>query len=71
MCILLTLNAAYCPLEHMEVICVKFTEMGVIWLFFPRGFVYVQIVKKVAGQQGLSFWVFRGPRQVMISVKVQ
>ena len=55
MCILLTLNAAYCPLEHMEVICVKFTEMGVIWLFFPHGFVYMQIVKKVAGQQGLSF----------------
>ena len=55
MCILLTLNAAYCPLEHMEVICVKLTEMGVIWLFFPRGFVYMQIMKKVAGQQGFSF----------------
>ena len=26
--------------------------MGVIWLFFPRGCVYMQIVKKkVAGQQ--------------------
>ena len=45
--------------------------MRVIWLFFPRGFVYIQIVKKVVGQQGLSFWVFRGPRQVMISVKFQ
>ena len=44
--------------------------MGVIWLFFPRGFVYVQIVKQV-GQQGLSFWVFIGPRQVMISMKFQ
>ena len=45
--------------------------MGVIWLFVPRGFVYMQIVKKVAGQQGSSFWVFRGPRQVMIYVKFQ
>ena len=52
-------------------ICVKCTEMGVIWLFFPPGFVYTQIMKKVASQQGLSFWVFRGPRQVMISVKFQ
>ena len=57
--------------QKSDDICVKFTEMGVIWLFFPRGFVYVQIVKKVAGQQGLSFWVFRGPRQVMISGKFQ
>ena len=76
MYILLTLIAAYCPLEHIDWwkssdICVKFTEMGVIWLFFPRGFVYMQIVKKVAGQQGLSFWVFRDPRQVMISMKFQ
>ena len=31
----------------------------------------MQIVKNVAGQQGLSFSVFRGPRQVMISVKFQ
>ena len=38
---------------------------------FPRGFVYLQIVKKVDGQQGSSFSVFRGPRKVMISVKFQ
>ena len=36
-------------------ICAKCTEMGVIWLFFPPGFVYMQIMKKVASQQGLSF----------------
>ena len=35
--------------------CIKFTEMGVIWVFFLRGVVYMQIVKKVAGQQGSSF----------------
>ena len=31
----------------------------------------MQIVKTVIGQQGLSFCVVRGPRQVMISVKFQ
>ena len=38
-----------------QVICAKCTEMGVIWLFFLCGFVYMQIVKQVAGQQGLYF----------------
>ena len=41
--------------QKSDDICVKFTEMGLIWLFFPHGCVYMQIVKKVAGQQGLSF----------------
>ena len=36
-------------------ICVKCTEMGVIWFLIPRGFVYMQILIKRAGQQGSSF----------------
>ena len=57
---LLTLNAAYWPSEHMEVIChlCKMLRIGCDFggfFFSPHGFVYMQIVKKVAGQQGSSF----------------
>ena len=36
-------------------ICAKCTDMGVIWLFFPRGFLYMQIVKKELADRGRPF----------------
>ena len=52
-------------------ICVKCIEKGVIWFFIPRVFVYIHNVKTVAGQQGMSFWVLKVPKQVTISAKFQ
>ncbi len=49
----------------------KCIEMGVIWSFTPRGFVYIEIAEKRAGQEGSSFWWSIAPRQVKFVVKCQ
>ena len=42
-CCILSIRTQSCKSSDT---CVKFTEIGVIWLFFPHGCVYMHIVKK-------------------------